>query len=442
MRGLRGRQAATVALLFAGYAAYYFCRSDLSVAMPLIIDDLHGRGVPVTRALTDLGTMSSLGVLAYALGKLFLTPLGDLWGGKRSFLTGLGGAVVFTLLFASGGTLPVFTIAWLGNRLTQSIGWAGLIKVCSHWFEYSSYGTIIGVLSVSFLIGDAAARASMGTLLRWGYGWRVLFGFAAAIASLMLIANWWFLRESRIEVGYTEAEPNPLSLFAGADATPRSLRDLLTPLLQSRTFVSVCVLSLGCTLVRETFNTWTPVYFRDFLGYSADRAASMSAIFPAVGAVSVILSGWGSDRLGLTGRSLIMSVGLVAAAAMLAVLGTLPHGASASAVPLILVAGVAFCLLGPYSYLAGAFALDVGGKQAGAVTAGIVDGVGYLGGVFAGDTVARASVAFGWPSVFTGLAAVSLLSALTAGFLWHYQRGISISMTPKSFDATGTEAAL
>jgi sugar phosphate permease len=37
---LRYRQAGTVALLFAGYAAYYFCRSDLSVAMPLLIEDL------------------------------------------------------------------------------------------------------------------------------------------------------------------------------------------------------------------------------------------------------------------------------------------------------------------------------------------------------------------------------------------------------------------
>ena len=37
--GLHRRQAWTVALLFAGYAAYYFCRSDLSVAMPLLIED-------------------------------------------------------------------------------------------------------------------------------------------------------------------------------------------------------------------------------------------------------------------------------------------------------------------------------------------------------------------------------------------------------------------
>ncbi len=87
-----------------------------------------------------MGTMTSLGVLAYALGKMFLGGLGDYWGGRISFLIGLGGATAFTLLFAAGGGIPLFTIAWLGNRLTQSIAWAGLIKVSSKWFDYSSYG--------------------------------------------------------------------------------------------------------------------------------------------------------------------------------------------------------------------------------------------------------------------------------------------------------------
>ena len=40
VRVMGARQVWTVVLLFAGYAAYYFCRSDLSVAMPLLIDDL------------------------------------------------------------------------------------------------------------------------------------------------------------------------------------------------------------------------------------------------------------------------------------------------------------------------------------------------------------------------------------------------------------------
>jgi sugar phosphate permease len=79
---------------------------------------------------------------------------------------------------------------------------------------------------------------------------------------------------------------------------------------------------------------------------------------------------------------------------------------------------VAFCLLGPYAFLPGAFALDFGGKQAGAAASGLVDGTGYLGGVLAGTVMARLFVAFGWASVFMALAAVSVLAALGAGYLW------------------------
>jgi len=74
--------------------------------------------------------------------------------------------------------------------------------------------------------------------------------------------------------------------------------------------------------------------------------------------------------------------------------------------------------LGPYSYLGGAFALDFGGKQASAASSGIIDGVGYLGAVAAGDSVARVSVAIGWQGVFVSLSVVSALAALGAGCLY------------------------
>ena len=42
---LRRRQIAIVALLFVGYASLYFCRADLSVATPLLIEELRARGI-------------------------------------------------------------------------------------------------------------------------------------------------------------------------------------------------------------------------------------------------------------------------------------------------------------------------------------------------------------------------------------------------------------
>jgi sugar phosphate permease len=416
-RSLRYGQLRTILLLFGGYAACYYCRADLSVATPLLVEELGKQGLSHSEALVRIGSISSLGVLAYALGKLFLTGLGDYWGGRRNFLIGVGGAAVFTLLFAAGGTLPMFTLAWLANRLTQSIGWAGLIKVSSRWFDYSSYGSIIGILSISYLVGDAAARQQMGMLIERGYGWRSLFLFAAIVAGVMLIASLLWLRESRAELGHSQAKPNPLNLFAEAQSRPASVGALLLPLLRSRAFLLVCLLSFTCTIIRETFNTWTPVYLRDHLGYSMSHSAGMSAIFPGVGAASVLLAGWLSDRLGLNGRSLLLFLGLTGTAAALLVLMSVRSGPSGAFLAVVVIGVVAFCLLGPYSYLGGAFALDFGGTQASASASGIIDGIGYLGGVLAGDTVARLSVAFGWEGVFVILAAVSAVAAVCAGGL-------------------------
>jgi sugar phosphate permease len=421
-RALHVRQVATLALLFAGYAACYFCRADLSAAMPMLAEELRARGLSAGEAVVRLGTLYSAGVLAYALGKIFLAGLGDLWGGRRSFLVGVGGAAAFTLLFAAGGGLPVFTLAWIGNRLTQSIGWAGALKVCSKWFDFSSYGTTIGILSLSYLVGDAVARPVMGLLIGQGVGWRGLFAVAATVAGTLWLANLLFLRESRVDAGHTEALVNPRNLYASRDIAPRNPIELVLPLLASGAFWIVCLLSFGCTIVRETFNIWTPVYLRDAIGYGTGSAATLSAVFPAVGAVSVLITGWLSDRLGANGRPLLLLGGLAATAVALLSLTASRGMTTAPIVSVALIGVVAFCLLGPYSYLGGAFALDFGGKRGGAASSGIIDGVGYLGGVLAGGGVARVSVLFGWRGVFASLAAVSAVSALAAACLYLHQR--------------------
>jgi sugar phosphate permease len=258
----------------------------------------------------------------------------------------------------------------------------------------------------------------MGWLLARGITWRGLFVFGACVAGFMFFANLLFLRESRAAEGHPEALANPRNVFSGAHAAPTNFAARVLPLLRSRAFLMVCLLGFGATTVRETFNTWTPVYLRDFLGYEVSQAAAVSAIFPAVGALSVLLAGWASDRLGRNCRALLLAVGLAATAVALLILTSLRPASSGTVVPVLMIGVVAFCLLGPYAFLPGAFALDFGGRQASAAASGLVDGTGYLGGVLAGTVMARLSVAFGWADVFVTLAAVSALASLGAGYLW------------------------
>jgi sugar phosphate permease len=66
-------------------------------------------------------------------------------------------------------------------------------------------------------------------------------------------------------------------------------------------------------------------------------------------------------------------------------------------------------------------ALDFGGKQAGATSSSLIDGIGYVGGILAGEGVARLSVHYGWSGVFSALAATSIASAISAGILFVHQ---------------------
>ena len=117
--------AATVALLALGYSGYYFCRSDLSVVLPQLIHDLAQHGITPNEAQIRLGFIASVGTVAYALGKFVSGPLADLGSGRRNFLGGMAGSIVFTIVFALSGGFPLFTMAWIGNRLFQSqgLGW-------------------------------------------------------------------------------------------------------------------------------------------------------------------------------------------------------------------------------------------------------------------------------------------------------------------------------
>jgi sugar phosphate permease len=67
-------------------------------------------------------------------------------------------------------------------------------------------------------------------------------------------------------------------------------------------------------------------------------------------------------------------------------------------------------------------AMDFGGKQGGAASSGLIDGIGYLGGALAGDSMARIATAFGWQKAFLTLGVVCLLSSASAGVLFFAQK--------------------
>lgn len=411
MRPIISPPAKALLLLTLGYAGYYFCRASFSVAKPQLIEFLSSGGtMDAAAAKIALGGVASAATLAYAGGKFAAGALADFWSGRRNFLLGMGGAIVFNLMFALSGTLPLFTLAWVLNRLIQALGWPGAVKVTGSWYPKASYGTAVGILSLSYLFGDFAARLFHGALIGAGLGWQALFFGGAGVLTLLLIANTLFLRENTI------TKPTETNEIVAADDEPELDAKAF---LRSPSFWCVCLISLAFTLARETFNEWSPTYLVEFGKLTKANAANQSALFPLFGGFAVVLAGKISDGLGRSGRAFILLLSLPIIALLLSSLALLPAGS-----PLIIfaISAIGFFLIGPYSFLAGALSLDFGGKKSGATASGIIDGIGYLGGVLAGESMARLSVALGWKGAFFTLSGVLLASLIPAFYFWTQQK--------------------
>src|SRR5215475_11332959 len=349
-------QSVTIALLVIGYSGYYLCRSNLSVTLPMVEAELASRGMNPATARLRLGSIASFGVLAYALSKFASGSAADYLGGRRNFIIGMGGAVLFTLGFAaSGGSIPVMGLMWIGNRAIQAMGWSGMVKIASRWFSRKTYGTVMAIISLSYLFGDAAARQFMAILIVKGYGWREVFYVAGGTLAAIWLVTFFLLKETPVDIGESEPEINPHNLYgqAGEKPVPSGLLELLRPMLSSGKFRLACFLSLGFTLVRETFNLWTLSYFTQAIGLTPADAAGKSALFPFFGGISVLAVGILSDRLGSASRAFIMFAGLVASAGVLMWLA-LGDFTNLKGLPVVLIALIAFLLIGPYSFLAGA----------------------------------------------------------------------------------------
>src|SRR5262249_56369988 len=84
------------------------------------------------------------------------------------------------------------------------------------------------------------------------------------------------------------ADPDNVFGSEGNAPRPESLSRLLGPLLVNPMFWLACVMNVGLTLIRETFNFWTPTYLTEVAGLTPGEAAQQSMWFPLVGALSAL----------------------------------------------------------------------------------------------------------------------------------------------------------
>lgn len=410
IRLTRWRTSTFFVMLF-GYIGYYLCRVNLPNAFPLLSENFG-----LTNA--ELGLIITYSELTYSAGKFINGPLADKIGGKRFFLLGMLGAVVFNVLFTFGTTLTHFIIIWCFARFFLSMGWGGLIKVIGNWYESKRYGTVMGLISINFQFGGVLAAMYSGLLLQMGSDWKGLFLYPAATLFLIFIWSALASRESPQDViPNTRFGANHDQLTHIKKS--KSVRENIAQLLKMPLFHKLLIFSFFSHVLRIFFFTWTPKLLVD-IGMGTKTAIFSSAVFPTLGCVGTILLGWYTDNKVKNGdRARPMWIMLLGLAACLFAIAYVMKTAPDNLVALIILIGMCgFFLLGPYSMSGGALSLDIAGPKVAGTCTGLVDGVGYIGGALAGWGAGKiADSAGGWQTVFEILALFALVATFSAYLL-------------------------
>jgi len=402
-------EVVTFGLLFVGYIFYYLTRKNISVAQV----SMEQLGL-LTQA--QIGYLASAGTLAYAAGKFVNGVLTDRIGGKRTFALGMAGSVAATVMFALSGRFETFLFWWVVNSYFLSMGWGGLIRVMSYWFDRGHRGLMVGLMTVNFQIGSTLAKLFTAFLSGFSlFVWRGLFLVPAAMLAGMFIVTLIWLRETPGgHPGFREEfeKTTHRRLNAGAFAAA------LWHALGSPTFLLVLWGSVLFTFLRTFFDDFATLWMA-----ASDHGTSVSgyiaATFTTGGIAGTLVIGWLSDRVGTRGPFLILS-GFCLAVLLFASPMFAKTSAAASVVFFLLVG---FFLFGAYSIIGGVSAIDFGHHVAPATAAGIVDGVGYIAAAAGGLLISHLKTESDWERLVYRFALITAgMTVVLIPLWWKYPK--------------------
>jgi len=406
-RALRALQARAFTLSWLSYASYYLVRKNFAVVKTTLETD-----IGMSREL--LGTIDTTYLALYAIGQFLNGALGDRLGARRVIAAGmlLASAAGFAMGFGQSAT--VFLVFYSLNGLFQSTGWSNNVKAMTPWFGAQQRGKIMGVWCTNYVVGGLAATA-LATFILSHWGWRWAFfvpaAWVAAVGLMVLV----FMVERPQDRGLPPVNPDDAgdatSAGAGSTAGAAPARGWqMWQMLKVPALWSLGGSYFGLKLIRYSLLFWLPYYLEKGLHYDQEVSGYLSTTFEAGGIVGAIAIGFVSDRFFADNRARLISPVLFALAGALVlyeVVGSWGIVANGSAMALI-----GFMLFGPDALISSAAAQDIGGEEAAASAAGVINGLGSIGGALSGIATAKISKAYGWDHLFYVFVGMALVSAV------------------------------
>jgi MFS transporter, OPA family, glycerol-3-phosphate transporter len=408
-------QIITIGTLLVGYSGYYVCRSVLPVVSNQMMSDSQ-----LGFSEVQYGLLGTVGIIAYAVGKLFGGYFAGAVSSRVLFLAGMILSVVCVACFGFADGMAMILITWGANRFVQAQGWAGVVSIGQRWTTPAMRGKVMGILTLSYLFGDSLARLYLGLFIKFGLSWQAVVWVAAATLGGLSIVTLFLLKPSPSRlIGLVEYD----SSASAADEVAQkrlSYWGILRSLFTRPAFYLVCGINMGLTTVRETFNTWTPKYLLQVVGLAPEDCAWLSACFPLAGAIAALFAGFSIDKLnGRFGAFMVasLSAGVVS---MLAVACFDFRDRPVLAIGI--TSAVALFIMGPYTFCSGALAQKLGGVHGAGVAANLIDCAGYaLGSIISGLLAGWMIQQFGFTTLLGLLVGLLIATQFVACLFWWHE---------------------
>lgn len=352
-----------------GYGFYYTCRLPLSVTKKPMLTE----GILDTQ---QMGTIGMALLIGYAMGKLVNGFLADHVHIRRFMVTGMVGTALLNVAFGLNASYLFFVAIWGVNGWLQSMGAPSSGVTIANWFSNRERGSRYAVWCISHNIGEGITFAGTSLLVA-AAGWR--WGFLGPGLNGLLVAL--VLRYTLTDRPKALGLP-PIAEYQGDAVAPSGGAEPSIWQLQREVLANyrVWILGLASALMyvaRYAVNNWGVLYLQLEKGYADVEAGFVVGIFPIVGSLGSISSGWISDRFFAARRTpATVAAGLLLIGAQYALYFTPPGHPW---IDRIAMGAAGFAIGGLLVFLGGLTAMDICSRRAAGAALGVVGGFSYVG---------------------------------------------------------------
>lgn len=399
------------------YGAFYFCRTNISAAVPGLKESVAAGGLGLSA--TEVGYILSGTKLAYAAGQLLNGQFSEQLAPRKMLAIGMFGTALLNVLFGFGTALYFLIFTWACNGYAQSLGWTPCVRVLANWFPTARRGKVIGFIGTGYQATAVATYVVSGQAAAY-FGWRgalwVPAGIMLAAALIMLL----FLEERPAAAEDAEDLGADAASVVGTGPQNDPRNSVLDNFLLTISNPALWLLGLSLGLLnacRYGYVDWGVTHLTEVQESGVGQATLKYAVLPLGAIAGSYLAGWATDRLFGSRRAPVTFILLV----MLALLGLVYDPVARASVPatVVLLFFIGFCIYGPQVLLVGTAPADLARRGTSAAAAGFVNCIGYAGAACGDYFTGRVLDAYGWERAIYLWASWALASAVTVGLLWN-----------------------